>query len=174
MGNRLANSLRQALDSLPNPLAQIVYLGSLRDSYTGRYAHEGWATLTSPEEVHTAALQRHYAVFSGVLQVPLEALCEQVREHFAALGEPPVETAMLWLETEPYREVVPVGCSQLEREFFLSQMRAALGVIAAGVSSAAPPGSGAWPRPPLDRRFPHHPDGEKSVQKPGTSGAESE
>ncbi len=51
---RLERYLTRALDSLEGPLAQLVYLASLRDPYTGRYLHEGWSAVVSPEAVHSA------------------------------------------------------------------------------------------------------------------------
>lgn len=126
---KLSTLVRRALDSLQTPFARLVFLAALRDSYTGRYLHEGWATVSSAEEVHRAAQEVHYATMKDVLRLPLAEFCRQLRDHFRSLGGVEQEMAKLWLEIEPFREMLPAGGSPLERELFLTQMKAALGVL---------------------------------------------
>ena len=133
----------RSLASLPGDLARVVYLTSLRDAYSGRYVHEGLATFSAPELVHAALLARHRAAFTAASALPLDSLCAQLQEHFAGLGVPAQQTARMWLELEPYRDVFPEGTSELEREFFLSQVRAALKVLLASLRLAVPQGRGA-------------------------------
>ena len=45
------------------------------------------------------------------------------------LGEAEQRAATLWLETEPYYEMIPEGCSSLSRKFFISQVRFALELL---------------------------------------------
>ena len=125
--NSLARALSGSLSALPNPFVRLVFLSSLRDSYTGHYFHEGWATVAAAEEVHRAIQQRHLAAFHAVLVLPLFEMCGQLQEHFTSLDGSPRDMAKLWLEIESFREMLPVGCGSLERDFFISQMRAALG-----------------------------------------------
>src|ERR1700719_4491993 len=48
----ISRYLQNVLDALPSAFAQLVFLSSLRDPYTGRYLHEGWASVSTPEEVN--------------------------------------------------------------------------------------------------------------------------
>ncbi len=59
----------------------------------------------------------------------LPDLCGDLRRHFRALGEEERRVAKLWLETEPYYEMIPEGCPQLSRRFFISQVRVALEIL---------------------------------------------
>ncbi len=125
----LLRNVCRSLDALPAPFARLLFLGSLRDPYTGRYLHEGWASLASAAEVHELTRQLHILCFLEVIDLPLEALCAQMRDQINARGGPRQETAKAWLEGESFREMIPLGRSSQEREFFLSQMRAALHVL---------------------------------------------
>jgi len=125
----LDNYLDQALDSLAGPFARLVFLASLRDAYTGRYLHEGWMGVASPEEVHRTLRGIHRDVFKSVLNQPLLETCKELRGHFKSLGEAEFRTATLWLEIEPFREMIPEGCSPVERRIIISQVRTALEVL---------------------------------------------
>ena len=107
--DNLVNQLGYSLDSLPSPFARLVFLASIRDLYTGRYLHEGWGTIASPEEVHEALRTAHREVFTSVVGLSLVELCGGLKEHFASLGRPEHRTAKLWIEIEPYRGMIPQG-----------------------------------------------------------------
>jgi hypothetical protein len=126
---RLERYLSRALDSLEGPLAQLVYLASLRDPYTGRYLHEGWSSVVSADSVHSALRDAHRAAFETTMTLVLPDLSSDLRRHFRALGEQEQRVAKLWLETEPYYEMIPEGCPQLSRRFFISQVRVALEIL---------------------------------------------
>jgi hypothetical protein len=127
--DRLDRYLTRALDSLDGPFAQLAFLASLRDPYTGRYLHEGWSGVLPQELVHEALRETHRRVFESVVASSLADLCNELRRHFQLLGEEEQRVAKLWLETEPYYELVPEGCSQLPRKFFITQIRTALEVL---------------------------------------------
>lgn len=126
---RLDRYLKRALDSLDGPFAKLAFLASLRDPYTGRYLHEGWSAVLPPELVHDALRENHRCVFQAAVDLTLADLCNELRTHFHMLGEEENRVAKLWLETEPYYELVPEGCPLLPRKFFIAQIRAALEVL---------------------------------------------
>ncbi len=127
--DRLDRYLKRALESLDGPFAKLAFLASLRDPYTGRYLHEGWSSVLPPELVHDALRDTHRGVFQTAVELGLADLCNELRVHFHLLGEEESRVAKLWLETEPYYELVPEGCPQLPRKFFITQIRAALQVL---------------------------------------------
>ena len=126
---RLEHYLSRSLDSLEGPLAQLVFLTSLRDPYTGRYLHEGWATIVPVASVHSTLRDAHHNAFESAVTLMLPNLCNELRRHFRSLGEQESRVARLWLDTEPYHEMIPEGCPQLSRMFFISQVRAALEIL---------------------------------------------
>lgn len=128
--DQLASYLSHALASLPGPFAKLVFLTSLRDPYTGHYIHEGWASCASSDEVHAMLREAHRIAFESALELSLIATARELRKHFQALGEPDESrVAGLWLELEPYREMIPEGCPAISRKFFTSQLRFGLEVL---------------------------------------------
>ena len=127
--NKFTKLIEKSLSCLPNALGRLIFLTSLRDSYTGRYLHEGWVTVASPEEVNQKLRHIHREVFDLVIRLPLLSFCKELREHFKTVGGIEENSAKLWLEIEPYREMIPEGCLRAERDFFISQIKAALRVL---------------------------------------------
>ena len=125
----ISRYLYRVFDALPSPFAQLAFLASLRDPYTGHYLHEGWASICSPAEVNVALRETHQDVFECVTGLSLVGLSRELRKHFKSLGEAERRAATLWLETEPYYEMIPEGCSALSRKFFISQVRFALELL---------------------------------------------
>lgn len=121
--------LQHAMSMLPAPFARLVFLTSLRDHYTGHYVHEGWASVSTSEEVNAALVQMHRQVFEAVATLSLLEFCGEIRKHFESLGESELPAAKFWLETEPYYEMIPAGYPQLARKLFISQTRVALEVL---------------------------------------------
>lgn len=156
--DRVQNLLRRTMASLATPFEQLVFLASIRDAYSGRYLHEGWAQAASAEEIHATARGMHVVAFQGVLDMDLHQLAAHLRQHFCNLGDSVQRVSRLWLDTEPFREMLPAGCTALEREAFVSQVRLALGILVRELTSDVPPESAASPRPPLGRPPRRHPD----------------
>jgi hypothetical protein len=129
--------LQNILESLPSALAQLVFLSSLRDPYTGRYIHEGWASVSTPETVNGVLREAHQAVFESVVELPLLVLSKELRMHFQSVGQPEPRVSTFWLQTEPYYEMIPEGALLVSRKFFTSQFRLALELLI-----QAPP---SWP-----------------------------
>jgi hypothetical protein len=127
--NSISRYLNSALGSLPTPFAQLVFLTSLRDPYTGHYLHEGWTSVSSAAEVNVVLREAHGSIFESVADLSLISLSRELRKHFQSLGEAEVRTANLWLAIEPYYQMIPEECSQLSRRFFISQIRFALEVL---------------------------------------------
>lgn len=125
----LKRHIARSLNSAGGHFARLVFIGSLRDAYTGHYLHEGWGQVASAEEVHSTLCGVHQEIFASVLGLPLLELAKELRLHFGSLGQVEPETAQLWLETEPFRDLIPQGCANSIRELFISQIRTALEVL---------------------------------------------
>ena len=152
----LSRYLGDALACLATPFAQLVWLTSLRDHYSGRYLHEGWANYSSPAEVHELLRSTHLRVFEAVARLSLIAFCRELRIHFRAIGEDEPRAVRLWLELEPYSEMVPEGCPALLRGLFVFQFRSALQVLAQVPDWACLQVPVAPPHPPPGPQSPLH------------------
>lgn len=126
---QLKRYIAQAIESSESSFACLVFVGSLRDAYTGRYIHEGWSGLGSETEIHATLRDVHCLVFEWVLRLSVIELGRELRRHFRSLGSPEPDAARLWLEIEPFRDLIPQGCSRALREFFISQVRNALEIL---------------------------------------------
>lgn len=146
---RVARMLDRAMASLEGPLERLVYLASIRDSYTGCYMHEGWTEVAGTQAVHELSCHMHRKVFDEVVRLPMAALLEQLQSHFTSLNSDHGEAATAWLQTQPFREMVPADCSSIEREFFASQMKMALAFLTSPTTPADPATPDASQRQPL-------------------------
>jgi len=152
----ISRYLCRVFESLPSSFAQLAFLASLRDPYTGHYLHEGWGTLCSPAEMNVALRETHQDVFASVSNLSLVALSRELRKHFKSLGEAERRAATLWLETEPYHEMIPEGCTSLTRKFFISQVRFALELLIHAPSWECLEEPASSPLPPPDLALRHH------------------
>lgn len=125
----LEQYLARAVRSVDTAFDRLVFLGSLRDSYSGRYMHEGWAQVASPDEIDRAVRELHQSSFDCVLHLSLIELCKQLRIHFHAIQQPEREASLQWLESEPFRVLIPQGYTAALRELFISNVQTALAVL---------------------------------------------
>jgi hypothetical protein len=155
----LESYIARVLRSAGGAFCRLLFIASLRDAYSGRYLHEGWGQVASPDEIHSALVDIHRTEFLSVLRLGLLDLSRHLRRHFQSIHEREGETALLWLETEPYRNLVPQGCSPTLRELFFSQVRTALEVLyrspdwqelSEPIASPPPPPDRLHPRQSLD------------------------
>lgn len=116
---------------LPTCFSRLAFLASVRDSYSGRYLHEGWAMHSSVEDVHEILRQAHRDTFECVLKMPLKRFCEELKGYLQSSERAQQQTMTLWLELETYREMIPEGVSHVSRSFFLSQIKIALKALLA-------------------------------------------
>lgn len=148
--NGISRYLQNALNSLPSPFAKLVFLASLRDPYTGRYFHEGWASVSSTAEVDLTLRKTHQVVFDLVVNLSLVDVTRELREHFHSLGETELRAANLWVQTAPFHKMIPEGCNLLSRKFFISQLRLALEVLVRAPNWAYLEKPAGAPCPPPD------------------------
>jgi hypothetical protein len=125
----LKRYIAQAVRSADTVFESLVFLGSLRDAYTGRYLHEGMGGVASAEEIHDVLREFHRRNFESALRLPIVDLSKELRFHFRKLEQPERETSLLWLEAEPFRDLIPQQCSSVLRELFILQVRTALEVL---------------------------------------------
>jgi hypothetical protein len=126
----LPRELESSLDHLPTAFSKLAFLTAVRDPYTGRYLHEGWVSMGSAEEIHRLLWDTHQELFEFVCSMPIPRLCGELHNYLRSLCKPLEELVRVWNELESYREMIPQGVCFEGREFFTSQMRVALEILA--------------------------------------------
>jgi hypothetical protein len=71
----------------------------------------------------------HQSVFASVVGLSLVDVSRELRRHFKSISAVECRAATLWLETKPYSEMIPEGCSSLSRKYFTSQVHFALELL---------------------------------------------
>lgn len=121
----------RTLKCVPSQYGRLLYLASLRDLATGRYVHEGLASVYSVEAVQQALADCHQELFDRLLELPLE---EQETDLIECLGslEGDFDGVLgRWLEVEFYRLLVPLGAPAYLRDLFCANVRTLLNVLSA-------------------------------------------
>lgn len=126
----------RTLNKIDTPLERLIYLASLRDYRTGKYAHDGLA-LRFSEPVATEALRfEHVDLFHEVAFAPLRSVVKQVDAFLGGAGADRSASLKTWRTLEPYRVVLPVVEDGLAVRIFLSNIKFALAILATGQRSA--------------------------------------
>jgi hypothetical protein len=149
-GTRLDRYVGRILDSLEGPFEKLIFVTSLRDPYSGRYFHEGWANLFEKDAVHGSLVGLHQTLFDVILNLPLPELCGALRKHFALFKEEEGKIARSWLESSPYCQMIPEGTSPLIRKLFVSRVRTALEVLVHAPNWGHLEKPASFPQPPPD------------------------
>ncbi len=129
---------RFTLDHLPDDLARLVCLASLRDYNTGTYHHDGLAGQYSGGLAGAAIDISHREIFEQVVLLPLEDLVEELDRYFAAMGPARSEARRFWEENEPYRVLIPKDTDAIARGLFISNTKVALAILGARAAEASP------------------------------------
>ncbi len=120
----------RTLNKIRTPLERLIYLASLRDYRTGRYAHDGLA-LRFSEAVTAEALRfEHIDQFHTVAFASLQSVVEQVDAFLGVADAERSEGLRTWKTLEPYRVVLPVVEDGLAVRIFLCNVRFALAILA--------------------------------------------
>jgi hypothetical protein len=114
---------------LPNDLARLVYLASIRDYNTGRYLHPDLSRAYGIEAVDEWLRTYHGRIFERLVGAPVGDYVDQVRLYASFSGTPATDLTRIWKTLEPYKLVVPLGCDLLTAEIFYSNMSAALCIL---------------------------------------------
>ncbi len=152
----IEEQLEFTLDHLPTAFAKLAFLTAVRDPYTGKYLHEGWVSIGTPEEIHELLRRTHHEIFDSVTGFPIAQLCAAVKMYLNSLSTPLQDTARLWSELESYREMIPAGICGEGRDLFVSQMRAAVSILIIVPEWAPIQGLSSSRLPPPGQQYPHH------------------
>ncbi|HXW15556.1 MAG TPA: hypothetical protein VEN79_13695 [Terriglobia bacterium] len=119
----------RTLAAIPSEFGRLIHIALLRDMNSGKYSHEGLATLYSEAGVDVALRFCHEQEFQKVLEMPLRHLELDLRECFSAMDVDAEQLASKWLELELYRMLVPFGLPECLRDLFCANVRALLEAV---------------------------------------------
>lgn len=112
------------LEPMNSAFQRLAYLHSLQEESTGKYAHEELAAVYGAEAVDQVVAHCHEEVFERVLEMPLNAQGEDLRECLRSVVE---EDAVLCRER--CRRWAPVASPSYLRELYFSNLDALLELL---------------------------------------------
>ena len=124
-----ADLWRRTLAQIPSLFGRLVYLSSLRNANTGRYEHHGFAQEFGEDDADYAMRSSHEQTFAEWLYSPLEEQKADLDIYLAALTPDRAAIVETWLHLGPYRNLVPVGARDSERDLFAIDFEALLEVL---------------------------------------------
>ena len=117
------------LSNIPSVFGQLVYLSSLRDANSGRYEHHGLALLFGGREAEKALRSSHQKAFFDWLNYALQQQKSDIDLYLTSIQEDRRCVITAWLESSPYRNLIPPGAKASEKNLFLSDLEALLTVL---------------------------------------------
>ena len=109
---------RKTLSRIPTLFGRLVFLSSLRDALTGRYAHAPLSQIVSPEITDRTLCHSHHEIFSEWLGFTLAQQKTDLDEYLAASNGP--------LDLAHYRDIAPGTAHQVERQLYLTDLETLL------------------------------------------------
>ena len=128
-GPSLEREANRVFAELPNDLARLVYLASIRDYNTGRYLHPDLSRSYNAEAVDGWLHAYHGRIFDNLLGAPVNDYVDQLRLYASFSGTPASELARTWKTLEAYKAAVPLGCDRLAADIFYLNMFSALCIL---------------------------------------------
>jgi hypothetical protein len=112
---------RKTLSRIPTLFGRLVFLSSLRDVLTGRYAHPPLSQMVGCEIADRTLCHSHHEIFSEWLGFTLAQQKADLDEYLIASQSP--------LELVPYRDIAPGTAHQVERQLYLTDLETLLELL---------------------------------------------
>ena len=112
---------RRTLSQIPTLFGRLVFLSSLRDADSGRYFHDSLANLSGAEDADRTLRSSHQQVFQQWISAGLADQKSDLDEYLAAAGGPRYAL--------PYRNLVPAGAREVERQLYLTDLETLLELL---------------------------------------------
>jgi hypothetical protein len=124
------------LEPMNSAYQRLAYLFSLWEASTGKYVHEGLATVYGAEAVDQVIAHCHEEVFERLLEMPLNAQREDLRLHLGAT--PGALEGNVKRYGENGRKWVPAAAPSYLRELYCSNLDALLELLTDDASKVRP------------------------------------
>src|ERR1700722_18937328 len=119
----------QTLAAISSDFGRLYYVSSLKASTSGRYEHDGLASLYPEGAVQAALSHCHEELFSRILETPLKEQECDLRACLDSAGEQYWEVVESWLENRYFQNMCPEGLPSYLHDLFCSNMGALLSVF---------------------------------------------
>ncbi|MCU1237225.1 MAG: hypothetical protein JWP63_5192 [Candidatus Solibacter sp.] len=120
-GGPAADLWRKTLSRIPTHFGRLVFMASLRDSLTGKYAHPALLEIVGREITDRTLCHGHHHVFAEWLNFTLSEQKADLDDYLTSSQAP--------LETLPYRELPPSTAHQVERQLYLTDLETLLELL---------------------------------------------
>jgi hypothetical protein len=121
IGGPAAELWRKTLSRIPTHFGRLVFLASLRDHLTGRYAHGPLTEIVGREITDRTLCHSHHQVFAEWLSFSLAEQKSDLDDYLTA--------SQSRLEALPYRELAPSTAHQVERQLYLTDLETLLELL---------------------------------------------
>lgn len=129
---------RHTLSQIPSLFGRLVYLCSLRDANTGAYEHYGLAHVFGDAEADRVLRESHCQVFSSWICLTLEHQKADLDLYLSGLTGNRRTILDTWIRLQPYRNMIPSTARQVERELYMADLEAILGLLKNEYGVASP------------------------------------
>jgi hypothetical protein len=129
---------RNTLSQIPSVFGRLIYLSALRGPNSGVYEHHGLSLVFGPRAANEALRKSHQDTFRTWLTFDLAQQKADLELYLTGLIEQKAAAVDTWLRLHPYRNVVPLTASGVDRELFLVDFGAVLELLRVEYGVAAP------------------------------------
>jgi hypothetical protein len=120
-GGPAAELWRKTLARIPTHFGRLVFLASLRDSLTGRYAHPPLVEIVGREVTDRTLRHSHHQVFAEWLNFTLSEQKSDLDDYLTSSQSP--------LETLSFRHLAPATAHQVERQLYVTDLETLLELL---------------------------------------------
>ena len=112
---------KRVLTQIPTVFGRMVYMASLRDSTTGRYAQDALVRMLGAEDADRTLCHSHHQIFSQWLSFGLLEQKTDLGEYLNSVRGPHV--------AQHYRHLVPRTAREVERQLYLTDLETLLELL---------------------------------------------
>ena len=119
----------QTLAAISSDFARLYYVSSLKNADSGRYEHQGLASLYPENAVQAALSHCHEELFSRILETSLKEQERDLRVCLSAAGDQYWDVVQSWRESRYFQNLCPEGLPDYLHDLFCSNMGALLAIF---------------------------------------------